>query len=90
MKDTLAKQIKGAAYAAIFLSLLAAFAIVACGCTVVKKDGLFYGNVGFEKQISKVSIEKTAEGEKTTVEGVKNNTPQVVEAAVGAAVRAAK
>jgi hypothetical protein len=50
----------------------------------------FDGSVGFRKQVSKVSIEKTADGEKTTVEGVKNTTPPIVEGAVGAAVKAAK
>jgi hypothetical protein len=75
--------------AVAFLLLVALYALA--GCTVVKKDGMFYGNVGFEKQISKVSIEKNPDGtERTVVEGVKNTTPQIVEAAVGAAVKAAK
>lgn len=62
-----------------------------CGCTAIKFGELSYTNVGFQKDVGKVSITKNPDGSITgTVEGVKNTTPQIVEAAVDAAIRAAK
>ena len=70
--------------------IVAALLIAMSGCTAVKYDGFSYTNVGFEKQVGKVSFAKNPDGTVTgSVEGVKNTTPQIVEAAVGAAVRGA-
>ena len=77
--------------AAVILFFVVAAALSGGGCTYVKKGDLTYCNLGFEKSVSKVKVNADGSAE---LEGVKNTTPQIVEAAVsagvGAAVRAAK
>ena len=74
-----------------WLMLVMLVAAFAAGCTAVKYGEFSYTNVGFEKQVGKLSFQKHPDGSVTgTVEGVTNGTPQIVEAAVGAALRNAK
>ena len=80
-------RIRSIATLVLILAFAALFACLCTGCTYASGKGFTYVNLGFEKSLAKAEVKPDGS---VSIEGVKNATPQIIEAAVGAAVKAAK
>jgi hypothetical protein len=80
--------------AAAFAALVALYALTGCGSTSIERDGLTIRDVQFlrERSVGTVKYTRTAEGVVSleVKDGKAGTTPDIVGAAVSAAVGAAK